>query len=105
MIHKKYLRGLEKPPKQQEMDSGRNWEKGHYSLSYPVDVDLAEICLMIDWKPGNVSETPSFQWMVNVPNSLFYLGQHFGGLNLVRGTIPSTGSEDITVINSRFRIY
>jgi hypothetical protein len=66
-------------------NSGRNWRTGHYSSSYPAHDGLAEISMVVDWKPYNESEKPSLRWMINVPDSLYYPGRHVGQFELEYG--------------------
>jgi hypothetical protein len=69
-------------PEGQRGNSGRNWRTGHYSSSYPAHDGLAEISMVVDWKPYNESEKPSLRWMINVPDSLYYPGRHVGQFEL-----------------------
>ncbi len=79
----------------------RFWKSGVYRTSYPVDDPTAEILLLINWGFDADPTKPSFEWMIDTPDSLFYPGKHVGRLELRQRFSSSTAS----AVDSRLRIY
>ena len=101
-VHEEFL-DLGNLSEGQTRNFGRNWRTGHYSSSYPIDDGLAEISLVIDWKPHYEPEKPSLRWMINVPDSLYYPGRHVGHFELMYRSSAKLGSSD-KLFDSRLRV-
>ena len=81
------------------------WEKGQYVSRYPVDDDVGEVTLTVDWKPMTNPGKPFIRWMVNVPNSVYYPGRHLGRIEILKGSSALLDKTILDVAHSRIRIF
>ncbi len=82
-----------------------SWEKGQYVSRYPVDDDVGEIILIVDWKPMTNPGKPFIRWMINVPNSVYYPGRHLGRMEILKGSSALLDKTVLDVAYSRVRIF
>ena len=81
-VHESFLDGFPSEASLHVSTRARSWISGEFTTSFPPGDGLANITVLVDWKPEDDPSNPQLLWKIQAPHSLFNPGDHYGRFDL-----------------------